>query len=277
MSYQRIKWMILFLPTVTIGLWEYLRHQWLMPYLSMEAGNWLSPLIIYIVSITVLRGLFQMLEHTRAALDQERLAKGKLEERQQLAGELHDGVAQSLFLLGVRLDQARRRFDQPEVMQLLNDLSRTVSEANHDVRQAIADLKQAPREEGVQTSSLQARIQAMVPLAGVKVDVDWQLDDELFSPSEQAELLACLREALLNIHKHAHARSARIVGKMNGDGWEIAVEDDGNGYVHHDLEQPGRFGLRITTERAQQRGWNFAFERMEERTRFVLKGGGQYG
>ncbi|WP_411344786.1 sensor histidine kinase [Paenibacillus sp. WLX1005] len=277
MSYQRIKWMILFLPTVTIGLWEYVRHQWLMPYLSMEAGNWLSPLIIYIVSITVLRGLFQMMEHTRAALDQERIAKGKLEERQQLAGELHDGVAQSLFLLGVRLDQARRRFDQPQVVQLLNDLSRTVSEANHDVRQAIADLKQAPRQEGAQTSSLEARIQAMVPLAGVKVDVDWQLEDDIFSPSEQAELLACLREALLNIHKHARARSARIVGTRNERGWQIAVEDDGSGYNRDDLEQPGRFGLRITAERAQQRGWTFDFERVDERTVFVLREGKHHG
>ncbi|MGP3788041.1 hypothetical protein [Paenibacillus sp. 1A_MP2] len=44
MSYKQIKWMILLVPTFTVGLWEYIRHQFLMPYLSMDAGNWLTPL-----------------------------------------------------------------------------------------------------------------------------------------------------------------------------------------------------------------------------------------
>lgn len=43
MSYKQIKWMILLIPTFTVGIWEYIRHQFLMPYLSMDAGNWLTP------------------------------------------------------------------------------------------------------------------------------------------------------------------------------------------------------------------------------------------
>ncbi|WP_458120398.1 sensor histidine kinase [Paenibacillus sp. Z6-24] len=277
MSYRWMKWTILFLPTVTIGLWEYVRHQLLMPYLSMEVGNWLSPVIVYIVSVTLLRRLFTMMEHTRAALDRERIAKGKLEERQLLAGELHDGVAQSLFLLGVKLDQARRRFDDPEVHKMLNDISRTVSEANHDVRQSIANLKYSPRQEDAGETSLEYRIREMIPLAGIKVDLDWQLDDGLLKPDEQAELLACIREALLNIHKHAGARSATISGIRSDAGWQIIVQDDGQGYNEQELTDPGKFGLRITAERAELRGWTFALRREQNRTRFVLTGGNGHG
>ncbi|WP_017813997.1 MULTISPECIES: sensor histidine kinase [Paenibacillus] len=277
MSYRWMKWTILFLPTVTIGLWEYVRHQLLMPYLSMEAGNWLSPVIVYIVSVTLLRRMFTMMEHTQAALDQERIAKGKLEERQLLAGELHDGVAQSLFLLGVKLDQARRRFDDPEVHKMLNDISRTVSEANHDVRQSIANLKYSPRQEDAGATSLEYRICEMIPLAGVKVELDWQLDEGLLRPDEQAELLACIREALLNIHKHAGARHATISGIQQDSDWQVTVQDDGHGYDEQDLADPGKFGLRITAERAELRGWTFALRREENWTRFILTGGSRHG
>lgn len=273
MSYTKIKWIILFLPTVTIGLWEYIRHQFLMPYLSMEVGNWLSPVIIYVVSVTLLRQLFDMLENTRAALDQERIVKGKLEERQLLAGELHDGVAQSLFLLGVKLDRAKRMYDDPQVQETLNDISRTVSEANHDVRQAIADLKHVPRSGETEEVSLAYRVWEMIPLAGVQTQLDWKLDDQYIQPEEQAELLACIREGLLNIHKHARASQVWIHSEGNPSGWQIVIEDDGEGFHEQSLQLPGRFGLKITAERAQWRGWTFALQREQERTLFIIKGG----
>lgn len=108
MSYKQIKWMILLIPTFTVGIWEYIRHQFLMPYLSMDAGNWLTPVIVYLVSVTLLSRLFRMLEGARAALEQERAAKAALEARDQLARELHDGISQSLFLLSVKTDKAGR-------------------------------------------------------------------------------------------------------------------------------------------------------------------------
>lgn len=67
MSYKQIKWMILLIPTITVGLWEYIRHQFLMPYLSMDAGNWLTPVIVYLVSVTLLSRLFLMLEGARVS------------------------------------------------------------------------------------------------------------------------------------------------------------------------------------------------------------------
>ncbi|MEX2103784.1 MAG: sensor histidine kinase, partial [Bacilli bacterium] len=54
MSYRQIKWLILIIPTLTIGLWEYVRHQFLLPYISMELGNWLAPVIVFVVTITFL-------------------------------------------------------------------------------------------------------------------------------------------------------------------------------------------------------------------------------
>ncbi|WP_233567853.1 histidine kinase [Cohnella faecalis] len=105
---RKIKWLILLIPTLTIGLWEYVRHAFLLPYMTMDLGNLLAPFIVLAVTLTVVRGLFSHLEHSQVALQAERTLSAALEERERLARELHDGIAQSLFLLAVKLDQLDR-------------------------------------------------------------------------------------------------------------------------------------------------------------------------
>ncbi|SEA16123.1 two-component system, NarL family, nitrate/nitrite sensor histidine kinase NarQ [Thalassobacillus cyri] len=53
LSYTQIKWLILLVPAVAIGLWEYIRHEFLLPYLSMNAGNLLSPFIVLAITLLV--------------------------------------------------------------------------------------------------------------------------------------------------------------------------------------------------------------------------------
>ena len=40
LKYKQIKWLILTIPTITIALWEYIRHEFLLSYISMEIGNY---------------------------------------------------------------------------------------------------------------------------------------------------------------------------------------------------------------------------------------------
>ena len=47
MSYKQMKWLILIIPTLTIGIWEYVRHEFLLPYISMDLGNLLAPVIVF--------------------------------------------------------------------------------------------------------------------------------------------------------------------------------------------------------------------------------------
>lgn len=149
MSYKQIKWMILLVPTFTVGLWEYIRHQFLMPYLSMDVGNWLTPLILYLISVTLLSRLFNMLESARAALEQERASKVALEARDQLARELHDGISQSLFLLSVKTDKAERSLAGSGHENEIQEIRKTVHEVNAYVRQAIAQLRYVPGQAAV--------------------------------------------------------------------------------------------------------------------------------
>ena len=75
----------------------------------MEMGNFLSPILVFIVTLIFLRYLFSVLERMQEELRLEKVKKAALIEREKLARELHDGIAQSLFLLSVKTNKYGRR------------------------------------------------------------------------------------------------------------------------------------------------------------------------
>ncbi|WP_211747147.1 histidine kinase [Paenibacillus sp. Marseille-Q4541] len=261
MSYKHIKWMILIIPTITVGLWEYIRHQFLMPYLSMEAGNWLTPVIVYLVSVTLLSKLFQVMERAQAELEKEKAAKSALEAREQMARELHDGIAQSLFLLSVQMDKADRNLSGSAHQSELQDARKTVHEIHHYVRQAIAQLKVAPHSGDLPTHPQQIlqQIEDLTYSSRMESHISWTIPDEDLSTKEQIALIACIREAVLNIRKHANADSIQISGQGNAVSWKVSICDDGIGYEEDPWERADRYGLRITKDRAAEMGWDFDF------------------
>src|SRR5690606_3695610 len=108
MSYQQIKWLILATPTITIGIWEFVRHEYLLSVISMELGNWLSPVIVFLVSVLLLTQLFKMMEQIQKELNEAKELKAALEEREKIAREIHDGIAQSLFLLNAQVSKVEK-------------------------------------------------------------------------------------------------------------------------------------------------------------------------
>ncbi|CAI6083734.1 hypothetical protein PAECIP112173_04042 [Paenibacillus sp. JJ-100] len=271
MSYKQIKWMILLIPTLTVGLWEYIRHQFLMPYLSMDAGNWLTPVIVYLVSVTLLSRLFRMLEGARAALEQERASKTALEARDQLARELHDGISQSLFLLSVKTDKAGRSLAGTSHEQDIREIQKTVHEVNTYVRQSIAQLRYVPSPVAdPEAIALQAQVESIVSDTVPDAHMDWSLTEVVFSAKEQVELLACIREALLNVRKHAQATRVEVQAEGNASHWSIHIRDNGIGIQGDPLLLKDRYGLRITKERAEQMGWEFRLDSRAGETQITI-------
>lgn len=267
---RKIKWLILLIPTLTIGLWEYVRHAFLLPYLSMELGNWLAPFIVLAVTLTLVRGLFVRLEQSQAALQRERSVSAALEEREQLAGVLHDGIAQSLFLLAVKLDRLDRTAAEGErkVLELSGELKETVRSMHEDVRQAIANLRLPPSPaEAAWVVPLRKLLEDTASVTEADAEFRWTIPDEALSDKEKVELHACLREALINVRKHAKASRVLVTGETMADGgFRCTVEDDGVGFSGDPLAVQGRFGLRMVRERARKMGWTFAVERLGKRT-----------
>ncbi|RXZ80081.1 sensor histidine kinase [Paenibacillaceae bacterium] len=268
MSYKQIKWLIMWIPTITIGLWEYLRHTVLLPYLSMELGNLLAPVIVLLVTVTLLRKLFARMEETQDALRREQMLKAALEEREQLSRELHDGISQSLFLLSVKLDKLDQANNAEDVREQTGQIRDTVRHVYEDVRQSIASLRTTPVVTDLPwMQSIYALAAEISEGSGLAIVLDWQMPDAKLTAKEKIELLALLREALLNIQKHARAGKAIVRCVPHGDdreGFCCTVADDGVGIADDRRTAEGCYGLRMMENRAAAMGWEFAISRTSD-------------
>ncbi|MBD3920118.1 sensor histidine kinase [Paenibacillus sp. PR3] len=258
MSYNKIKWAILLIPTITLGLWEYVRHQFLLPYLSMELGNFLAPLLVLIVTLTLLTKLFRMMEDTQSMLQREKAMKAVFEEREQLARELHDGISQSLFLLSVKLDKLEHAEESSDRAAAAEQIRGTVRHVYADVRQSIANLQAAPVTTDVPWMNAIRELAEDARVNGrLQVKLDWRLSDALLNGKEQVELLAILRESVMNVRKHANASELVIASEPLEGGFHVTVRDNGVGADTDALWAKGRFGIRMMRDRAQSMGWTF--------------------
>lgn len=257
-TYKRIKYMILLLPTLMVGIWEVVRHQFLMPYISMDLGNYLTPVLVFLVSLVLLLPLFSLMERNQRELEQERVLKDAMKAREGLAKELHDGIAQSLFLLSVKIDRLEASRRNGEVSEeSVDQVKKTVHEVNRYVRQAIANLKIPVSEQGSSTleQSVKDQLAQMANEVMIEVSLDWSLHDEAFSPSEKAELLSCIREAIINVRKHTRAGLVSITGAGGAQSWRVVIADNGEGFQHNPFDVNGSYGLQIMKERVEGMGW----------------------
>jgi two-component system nitrate/nitrite sensor histidine kinase NarQ len=266
LKYRQIKWIILFLPTVTIGLWEYIRHVFLLPYISMSIGNFLSPIIVFAVTIIFLLRLFRMLEKIQKELELEKSKKAALIERENLARELHDGIAQSLFLLGVKVNKFGRKHEL-EGYPDFHTIIQTLQHVHEDVRQSIANLKHTPNEESFSwTSTIHQYLMELENNHQMDVDFQWEIDEDTLSAKEKIELFACIKEVVMNVIKHAKTSKIQIRSKETENGWKCVIKDKGQGFKEEDILFNKGFGLQIIQNRAREMNWNFLISRIKNET-----------
>jgi signal transduction histidine kinase len=179
-------------------------------------------------------------------------AVATLEERQRIARDLHDGVAQELAYIG----RHARRLDQsnPVVRRILSAHTRGLNEA----RRAVVVLSQ-PSEEGFDVDFAKT----MMDLAA-RLDVCLQLDVESDTDVSAAEAdvvthVAC--EAITNAAVHGNASTVSI-SLRDADGLEITIEDDGLGFSPKEVDDGGTeaYGLRGMKERVARLGGHFTID-----------------
>ncbi|MFZ1754902.1 MAG: sensor histidine kinase, partial [Caldilineaceae bacterium] len=200
------------------------------------------------------------LENARLYAQAERVAT--LEERQRIAADMHDGLAQTLSYLVHRVEQATELAEarqSDEVAQALKSTSATLCQASREVRQSIARLEGAPSRRPLE-SRLSEMVDEFQKDDGPSVGLEVGLTAPLFAPPEEAEqALRVVREALLNAHRHAQAQ--RIVVRLEQEDGEVraSVQDDGRGFDPQSLPADnGHFGLSIMRARAARLGGQLA-------------------
>ncbi|USG63801.1 histidine kinase [Brevibacillus ruminantium] len=243
MSYRVFYWLTVLLPPIVIGGFEFIRHDFLLPYLSMEAGNVYMTILTLLLSFLFATWMFRKIDRMNAKIVEEQARRAVYEERERLARELHDGIAQSLFFLNVKLKQGQ-----------LEDARGAVSAIDNHVRQAIFNLRSLPEEGSTLAQRLEKWLVQWYSLSGVDLTHEIDVPDGFFSPAEEVQLFGVIQETFANIQKHAEAKHAWLTLKAEPTGtWFLAIEDDGVG-INPECSQANKYGLKMVKERAKQLG-----------------------
>ncbi len=240
MSYRIFYWLTVLVPTVTIGGFEFVRHDFLLPYMSMETGNVYITLLTLLLSFLFATWMFRTIERMNAKIVEEQARRAVYEERERLARELHDGIAQSLFFLNVKLRQGQ-----------LDDARVAVSAIDNHVRQAIFNLRSLP-EEGSLEQRLEKWLTQWSALSGIDASYELTIKDNFFTPAQEVQLFGIIQEAFANIRKHSQAKHSWLQLTTTDPGsWTLAIEDDGVG-MPASSEESKKYGLSMMKDRAKQ-------------------------
>jgi signal transduction histidine kinase len=186
-----------------------------------------------------------------------------LEERNRLAGEIHDGLAQSFTAICMQLGLAKEELSSKEG-DPLSSIQRAVELANfglaearrfaHNLRLGTADeLGLAmPLQRLVERSSVPGRLRCDFRSDGIP--------ENNLPPRLRHELLRIAQEAIHNAVRHANPTTIAVTLKWDGANLVLRVEDNGTGICAARLEKNECFGLASMQERASEIGGTFKIQ-----------------
>ena len=157
-----------------------------------------------------------------------------LEERQRIAADMHDGLAQTVSLLGLQIDQAMDLMKEGHDQQALDELSltrETVKHVSTNVRQSIASLQRPHQLRRSLQQLLTGLVEQLAWENGPPVVFAFNEQEPLFLPPEQGnQAVLIAQEALLNVYRHARARQIAVTVDRQEHVLTIRIEDDGLGF-----------------------------------------------
>jgi two-component system nitrate/nitrite sensor histidine kinase NarX len=199
-------------------------------------------------------------EHLGIALENARLTRENMRislmnERQMLANQIHDSLAQTLAYAKMRLtvlSDAMQNEDYPKANRYLGDVEEAVDLAYADLRDLITQYRDRINPRGL-VPAIQELAKSFRKKANADVDFLNLVQDVSLSPDEEIQVFHIIQESLYNIAKHARARHVVITFDLENGQYIVNVADDGVGVQKKNDESStmGKsFGLTIMRERA---------------------------
>ncbi len=192
-----------------------------------------------------------------ARLERENLRATVLHERQMMAAEVHDSLAQSIAYIKMRmplLQDALRADDQARALQYCDDVRGVASQAHASLRAILTHLR-APMDPQGLMHALDASAEHFRRSSAAALDVVNELPDLRLAPDQEAQVFHIVKEALSNVARHAGAQHAwlHIAAAAPGE-VAVLIEDDGAGLPPAANAAGSHYGLEIMGERARRLG-----------------------
>src|SRR5215218_6516380 len=215
------------------------------------------------LSLLTTAGALVSLAVERTRLEAAGLRAIAAEERNRLAREIHDTLAQGLAALTMQLEVADARAVESGDARLTAAVTAALAIARstlQDARRSVLDLREAPLDGQTLRDALRAvAVEASAAsLRDVRIDVVVQ-EAERLSPAVERGLYRIAQQAVANAVRHSDAQRVVVRLEHRADQVVLRVEDDGGGFDPASVP-PDRFGLVGMRERARLLGGTLTVE-----------------
>lgn len=211
-------------------------------------------------------------DHLGMALENAKLKRENLRitltnERQLMAAEVHDSLAQTLAYMKMRmalLQDALRDEDNEGALKYAGDLAQALDEAYGQLRELLSQFRSRMDPLGL-VHALQNLVKNFRDRTGIDLELDNRLVDLRLSIEQEAQVFFIVQEALANVARHSGATRASVTIEGAGDYYVVTVDDNGRG-------GPGYFAIANPTGGFEEHPHlkdHFGLSIMRERARLI--------
>ncbi len=208
-----------------------------------------------------------------ALRESEQQLRHSLQERIRIGRDLHDGIIQSIYAVGLGLGECRRLVhSNPAAEQRLDQSIAELNSVIRDVRNFIGGLDPEALKERGFDEALRSIVTGLD--TGVSTTIDVKIDpvaSNRLNPKQAAHLLQISREAITNALRHGNPARLRVSFQQCGTLFELEVRDDGTGFDPALISGTG-LGLRNIDGRARELGGHSEIESIPHSgTRLIVR------
>ncbi len=237
----------------------YLRHHFSPPVVSAIAvATTLVAAVIFSWYV------FRAVERVETERREYKEALLSLKERERIAREMHDGVAQNLAVLKLETYKLKGMAETGDVPLAgeLDVIDKLINQTYLEVRQTLYDLRVSHRLEEGFWPTVEQQVSEFQRQTGVQVGLTLpDPPEEPWSQLASVQILRIIQEALTNVRKHSAARRVDIACARRGHLMELTIRDDGCGFsTSPDGTPSGHYGLQVMLERAETIGGRLRVE-----------------
>jgi two-component system nitrate/nitrite sensor histidine kinase NarX len=207
-------------------------------------------------------------EHLGMALENARLLRENMRmtlmsERQLIANEVHDSLAQTMAYMKIRLTmmhEALEASEQPRALKHAAEVQQALDGAYADLRELLSQFRNRMDPLGL-VHALRELKTKFYDRTGIELAFENRTTDLDLSVEEEGQVFHIMQEALANVARHSGAKHARLTMDFADGEFRFAVEDDGLGFFAFGQRMGGteqhphlrhHLGVNIMRERAQR-------------------------
>lgn len=261
---QLFKWLMILTPPIAAVLGHSLLGHPVT--VSRLEENLFVALLLLMVSYGFAESLFQVLGKLQAeALTREQdilTMNAVMQERERLSRELHDGVAQLVADVLLRLDTIKDLVEADRKREAETELERLHGVANEiyeDIGESIAGLRTNVTERGL-ISALRDYVDQFEERYQISTSLRTDDAADKLPPVAALQVFRLIQEALTNVRKHARAREVTVsLTPIGRDDLQVTIFDNGKGFTPEKQldSKPRSFGLTSMRERVKALGGTF--------------------